>query len=362
MRCLPPLRRGCRRAGQVADAGSGEGLGVIHFEWQEILYLIPLPLLLRYLLPPVRRHQEAALKVPFYQDLLSFGGVSRRVGEQSWAMFLLLLLTWTLLVVAAARPQWLGEPVVLPASGRDLMLAVDTSGSMEMTDMSLNSRPVDRLTVVKSVAGDFIERRVGDRVGLILFGDQAYLQTPLTFDRETTNYMLNEAAIGLAGQKTAIGDGIGLAVKRLRERPQDSRVLILLTDGANTAGEVDPRQAAKLAAKVGVKIYTIGVGADEVRVQGFFGSRTINPSADLDEETLKYIAETTGGAYFRARDTQSLEQIYARIDQLEPAITETETFRPVQPLFFYPLALALLLSGLIAWRQCGISLLSRRWG
>jgi len=335
---------------------------VIHFEWQEILYLIPLPLLVRYLLPPVRRHQEAALRVPFYKELLSFGGASRRAGGQSWLIFVLLLLAWMLLVVAAARPQWLGEPVVLPASGRDLMLAVDTSGSMEMDDMVLNGRQVDRLTVVKSVAGDFIERRVGDRVGLILFGDQAYLQTPLTFDRQTTRYMLDEAAIGLAGQKTAIGDGIGLAVKRLRERPQDSRVLILLTDGANTAGEVDPVQAAKLAAEVGVKIYTIGVGADEMRLRGFFGSRTINPSADLDEETLQYIADTTGGAYFRARDTQSLEAIYAQIDQLEPAITETETFRPVQPLFFYPLAGALLLSLFIAWRQTGFSLFKWRVG
>jgi len=333
---------------------------VIHFEWQDILYLIPLPLLMRYLLPSVKRQQEAALKVPFYQDLLSFGGAQRGAGQQSWFTFILLFLAWTLLVVAAARPQWLDEPITLPASGRDLMLAVDTSGSMEIEDLEINGRYVNRLVVVQSVAGDFIERRVGDRVGLVLFGDQAYLQTPLTFDRETTRYMLNEAAIGLAGQKTAIGDGIGLAVKRLRERPDDSRVLVLLTDGANTAGEVDPIQAAKLAAEVGVKIYTIGVGADEMLVRGFLGSRKVNPSADLDEATLKRVAEITGGAYFRARDTKNLEQIYSKIDELEPAITETETFRPVRSLFYYPLAAAFVLSVLIAWRQTGIRIF--RWG
>jgi len=333
---------------------------VIHFEWQDILYLIPLPLLMRYLLPSVKRQQEAALKVPFYQDLLSFGGAQRGAGQQSWFTFILLFLAWTLLVVAAARPQWLDEPITLPASGRDLMLAVDTSGSMEIEDLEINGRYVNRLVVVQSVAGDFIERRVGDRVGLVLFGDQAYLQTPLTFDRETTRYMLNEAAIGLAGQKTAIGDGIGLAVKRLRERPDDSRVLVLLTDGANTAGEVDPIQAAKLAAEVGVKIYTIGVGADEMLVRGFLGSRKVNPSADLDEATLKSVAEITGGAYFRARDTKNLEQIYSKIDELEPAITETETFRPVRSLFFYPLGAAFVLSVLIAWRQTGIRIF--RWG
>lgn len=332
---------------------------MIQFEWLELLYLLPLPLVLWFVLPSVRRSQEAALKVPFYRELLAVDSGARKAGQSSWLVFILLLLVWVLLVLAVARPQWLGEPIVLPASGRDLMLAVDTSGSMEMTDLRLKGRQVDRLTVVKAVAGDFIERRVGDRIGLILFGSQAYLQTPLTFDRQTTRYMLNESAIGLAGQNTAIGDGIGLAVKRMRERPQESRVLILLTDGANTAGAIEPLQAAKLAAQEGVKIYAIGVGADEVRVRGLLGTRTINPSADLDEKTLKGIAEITGGAYFRAKDTDALEAIYAQLDRLEPTITETETFRPVDALFFWPLGAALVLSFLIAWRQTGLSIFSR---
>ncbi len=323
------------------------------FEWFQVLYLLPLPLLVRYLLPARRRQPGAALRVPFAGDMVAAAGQQRSPARSSWLTLLLLALCWILLLLAAARPQWLGEPVTLPASGRDLMLAVDTSGSMQTRDLTLRGRPVDRLTVVKSVAGDFIERRKGDRVGLILFGDQAYLQTPLTFDRKTTRYMLDEAAIGLAGESTAIGDAIALAVKRLRQRPQDSRVLVLLTDGANTAGQLDPRQAARLAAELGVKIYTIGVGADEMLIRGLLGTRAVNPSADLDEKSLKYIAETTGGGYFRARDSAALERIYGQIDRLEPTITETETFRPVRPLFHYPLAGAIVLSLLIGWRQTG---------
>ena len=188
--------------------------------------------------------------------------------------------------------------------------------------------------VVKQVAGDFIERRAGDRVGLILFGRRAYLQTPLTFDRQTTRALLEESAIGLAGKETAIGDAIGLAVKRLREEPEQNRVLVLLTDGANTAGAVEPLKAADLAAAEGLKIYTIGVGADEMMVRSLFGSRRINPSADLDERALTAIADKTGGRYFRARDTRSLMQIYGILDELEPAAEEEDVLRPPAELYW----------------------------
>ena len=332
---------------------------MIHFEWIVLLWLLPVPWVLRYLLPPAHRAREAALKVPFYDELTTLGGGGAGTDGGSRPTQMLAYLAWALLVVAVARPQWLGEPVTLPASGRDLMLAVDISGSMEYEDLTLHGRQVDRLTVVKSVAGDFIQRREGDRVGLVLFGGQAYLQTPLTFDRTTTRTMLDEAAIGLAGTDTAIGDGIGLAIKRMRERPQESRVLILLTDGANTAGEVDPLQAAKLAAEEGVRIYTIGVGAEEARVRTLLGTRTVNPSADLDEKTLNAIADTTGGTYFRAKDTAALEAIYRQLDELEPTIAETQTFRPMIALYYWPLAFALLLTALVAWRQSGIALWRR---
>ena len=333
---------------------------MLRFEWLAVLWVLPLPVVLRYVLPPVRRAREAALKVPFYHELVGYDDGGAHAAGGSRLSQALALLAWALLVTAAARPQWLGEPVTLPTSGRDLMLAVDISGSMEYSDLTLHGRQADRLTVVKSVAGDFIERREGDRVGLVLFGSQAYLQTPLTFDRATTRVMLAEAEIGLAGTKTAIGDGIGLAIKRMRERPQESRVLILLTDGANTAGELDPPQAAKLAAEEGVRIYTIGVGAEEARVRTLLGTRTVNPSADLDEETLKTVAETTGGRYFRARDTAGLEAIYHQLDELEPTIAETETFRPTTALYPWPLAAALLLAALIGWRQSGLASWRRR--
>ena len=183
-----------------------------------------------------------------------------------------------------------------------------------------------------------------NRVGLILFGSRAYLQTPLTFDTETTATLLDESEIGLAGRETAIGDAIGLAVKRLREDGASDRVLVLLTDGANTSGEVQPLQAAEFAAREGLTVYTVGVGADEMRVQDFFGSRVVNPSADLDEDTLRAIAERTGGRYFRARDAAGLAQIYEILDELEPVESDVEIIRPVRELFYWPMGLAYALA------------------
>ena len=323
---------------------------MIHFEWPWVAILIPLPLLVRQLLKPVDIKEDAALRVPFLYEFTQQGQRSRSQ-PYSKKLLLLAVLTWLFFVLAAMRPQWLGEFVEIPVSGRDLMLAVDLSGSMEERDFIINDEQVDRLTATKWVAGQFIERRVGDRLGLILFGEQAYLQTPLTFDRQTVKTLLYESAIGLAGQSTAIGDAIGLAVKRLRERDEQSRVLILLTDGANTAGAVQPLAAAELAAREGLKIYTIGIGADEMIVRSIFGSRRVNPSAELDEKTLRAIADKTGGQYFRARDTQELEQIYAILDQLEPIEKDVQRFRPQSALFFWPLTVGMLFSVLLLlWR------------
>ena len=197
---------------------------------------------------------------------------------------------------------------------------------------------------MKTVVGDFVERRKGDRLGLILFGSQAYLQTPLTFDRSTVRTLLEETPLGIAGGKTAIGDAIGLAVKRLLDRPSENRVLILLTDGVNNIGEVSPLQAAKLAAEEGIRIYTVGFGADEMEVSGLLFNRTVNPSAELDTQSLTEIADLTGGIYQRARSTAELTSIYAALDQLEPIEIEQETFRPEKSLYFWPLSIALLLS------------------
>ena len=324
---------------------------MIHVEWPWLLLLLPLPWLLRWLLPAQTDSQQAALKVPFLDD---FGVGETRVvsAVKPWALWLASL-AWLCLVLALARPQWLGEPLEQAVSGRDLMLAVDVSGSMQEKDFVIKGQQVDRLTALKQVAGEFIQRRTGDRLGLVLFGTQAYLHVPLTFDRNTLQTLLNEAFIGITEDEpqTSIGDAIGLSIKRLQDQKTDSKVLILLTDGANTAGELSPLKAAELAASAQLKIYTIGIGADEMLVRSLFGTRRVNPSADLDEKTLTAIAETTGGRYFRARSSEELAQIYALLDQLEPVEKDKQFFRPRSELFHWPLAIALLIaSGLAASR------------
>ena len=319
---------------------------MIEFEWWWAFFILPLPLVWRFIFPAAQSRQDAALRVPFIDDFETMQSGSFKPAQSRWPL-ILAGLAWLCLVTAAARPQWVGEPVELPTSGRDLMLAVDLSGSMDTADFQIQGKMVNRLYATQLIAGEFIKQRAGDRLGLILFGEQAYLQTPLTFDRDTVRTLLHEAVIGLAGKATAIGDAIGLMVKRLRDQKDVKQVMILLTDGANTAGEVTPIKAAELAAEKGLKIYTIGIGADEMIIQSFFGNQRVNPSADLDEKTLTAIAEKTGGQYFRARDTQELAKIYSLIDQLEPIEQEAELFRPLRALFIYPLGLAMLLASIL---------------
>jgi Ca-activated chloride channel family protein len=309
--------------------------------WWALLAL-PLPWLVRRFLAPEALDRDAALKVPVAAEFADLAGLRAPHTGRTWRLAALTAI-WVLAVLAAARPQFVGDPVALPMTGRDLLLAVDLSGSMEEQDFQLNGQWVDRLTALKSVATTFIQRRVGDRIGLILFGREAYLQTPLTFDRATVRTLLDEAVIGLAGKETAIGDAIGLAIRTLDDAgvQQGRRVLVLLTDGANTAGAVEPLKAAELAAQKHMVIYTIGIGADALTVRSLFGLRQINPSADLDENALTAIAEKTGGKYFRARDTQEFAQIYAILDALEPAQSDEQGFRPVKELFYWPLGAAL---------------------
>ena len=313
------------------------------FLWWWLFALLPLPLLIRWWLKPAEQAEGVALKVPFLEDFQQ----GKQLLGSSWYGLLALLLAsvaWVMLVAAAARPVWIGDTVAMPVSGRDLMLAVDLSGSMQEQDFILNGQVVDRLVATKAVAGEFVRKRTGDRVGMVLFGDQAYLQVPLTFDRQTVLQLLNESQIGLAGERTAIGDAIGLALKRLQASPEKNRVLILMTDGANTAGSVSPLEAADMAATAGLKIYTVGIGSESDQMRSVFGFQLMNPTADLDEKTLKSIAERTGGAYFRARDTEEFHNIYAELDRLEPAEKEAQQWRPQQELFRWPLLAAFVLS------------------
>lgn len=315
---------------------------MFEFAWPWVFLLAPLPWLLRRLLPAADSG-EAALHTPFLAELEALAGRRALLRLPAWRQQLRFVLLWALLLVAAARPEWVGEPLPLPSSGRDLLLAVDVSGSMEYADMDLDGRKVSRLALVKRLMGEFIDGRQGDRIGLILFGSQAYLQAPLTFDRPTVHTWLDEALIGIAGTNTALGDAIGLGVKRLRQRPASSRVLVLVTDGANTGGEVEPLTAARLAADEQVKVYTIGIGADPNQGGGL-GFLGMNPGLDLDEPTLTAIAERTGGEYFRARTGEDLRRIESTLDRLEPVAQAPTRARPALALYPWPLGLALLLS------------------
>ena len=329
---------------------------MVEFAWPWVFVLAPLPWLLRLLLPPADSG-DAALRVGFLDELQAMSGRRARAALPSWRQQAPLVLLWALLLCAAARPQWVGEPLPLPASGRDLLLAVDVSGSMDYADMQWDDAPISRLELVKRLLGDFIEGRQGDRVGLILFGSQAYLQAPLTFDRHTVRTWLDEAVIGIAGKNTAIGDAIGLAVKRLRQRPAQSRVLVLITDGANNGGEIDPMVAAQLAADEGVRIYAIGIGADPQQ-SGAFGAIGFS-ALDLDETSLRAITDVTDGEYFRARDQAELEQIELTLDRLEPVAQQPTLARPAQALYAWPLALALLGSLLLVSQVLWPDLLQR---
>ena len=319
---------------------------MIHFQWWWMIVLLPLPLMVFLGLGPLSPG-FTGIKVPFYEVVSDPSINHRRAGRTALT---LATVSWLILLLACMRPQWVGEPVPLPLSGRDLMLAVDLSDSMKASDMLIEGRRVNRLRAVQTIAGDFIEQREGDRLGLILFGSEAYLQSPLTLDRRTVSTLLNEAVIGIAGPRTAIGNAIALAVKRLQNRKGNDKVLILLTDGENNEGNISPEQAIQAAQSIGLKVYTIGIGAaSPSALSGFFSGRS-----GVDERSLQRIADATGGRYFLARDARELARIYSLIDQLETFEEEIHTLRPVKELYYWPASASLLLAWALLWMR-------RRW-
>ena len=322
------------------------------FHWPWAAVLLPLPLLLPYLWPhPVaaaqeseRQGQRQTLLHPRL-DALQAAYQARRprppIGR--WVHRVILALLWLGLVAALMRPEWLTPYTEVSSPGYDLLLAVDASHSMDALDFTVQGRQVTRMQVVKGVMGRFVERREGDRVGLIIFGSQSFMLAPLTMDRLAVQQLLNGVAAGIAGQGTALGDAIALGMKKLRERPPQSRVMILIADGDSTAGTFAPGEAARLAGLAGVRIYVIGVGSTKARIPiREDGVIKYRDDLTMNETTLREIAANSGGAFFRATDTRALEEISARIDQLEKTQAQARTALIPQPLFRWPLGAALL--------------------
>ena len=305
--------------------------------WPWAWWLLPLPLLV-YLLPPLAS-RSAALRVPYGEALQ--GIAADAAHRPAWRRVpWLLALAWLFLCAALSRPQELGVPITPPQQARQMMLAVDLSASMTETDMQLGGQVVDRLTAAKAVLADFLDRRQGDRVGLLVFAERAYALTPLTADLATVRDQLRDAVVGLAGRQTAIGDALALSVKRLREQPQGQRVVILLTDGESNAGSITPEKAAELAAATGVRVHTIAFGG----AGGYSMFGIPLPGGDeIDETALRQIADKTGGRFFRARDADELAGIYAELDRLEPVAAAGVAVQPRIERYAGPLAVALLL-------------------
>ena len=320
-------------------------LSVDGFAWSWLLLAVPLPWLVHALLP-ARVSQVSALRVPWGERLrrVASGGMLQATSRGfPWVA----MLAWIFLCVAAARPQELGPPIAPPQVGRDMMLAVDLSASMGEEDMEIGGRLVDRLTAAKAVLADFLDRRVGDRIGLVVFGDRAFALTPLTLDRDSVRQQLDASVVGLAGRATALGDAIALSTKRLQQQRTEQRVLIVLTDGVNTAGVLEPAKAAQIARDAGVRIHAIAFGGEGGGALSVFGFSLPGGGDEVDEAGLQKIAQLTGGRFFRARDTEALAGIYAEIDALEPVKRQGQAVRPKIERYPWPLGMGLAM-GLLA--------------
>ncbi len=314
---------------------------MLEFAWPWAFAALPLPLLVMWLLPPYRE-QRASVQIPFFARVAQAAGQTPQPGAMVLRRLPLQMIAaaaiWLLIVAALARPQWVGEPISHDIAARDMMLAIDVSGSMNQPDFqTADKQMLQRLDGVKQVVQAFIARRKGDRIGLILFGTRAYVQAPFTQDLRTIQSLLDQTAVAMAGEQTAIGDAIGLTIKTFEKSKAEQRMLVLLTDGNDTASRVPPAHAAEVARQRGVTIYTIGVG---------------DPAASgenrVDLQTLRDVASTTGGRFFRAENGAELETIYGDIDKLAPVKVQTESWRPKLPLFHWPLGGAVVL-GLALW-------------
>ncbi|WP_170413472.1 VWA domain-containing protein [Ruegeria atlantica] len=300
-----------------------------------VFLLLPLPLLVYWLVPP-HREKSSSIRIPFFRSVAQAVGVEPRSGsvipKRAKIQTTAIALIWLLLVTAMARPEKLGEPLVIEKSARDVVLALDISGSMDQRDFTtIDGAPKQRLAAVKDVLRQFITERQGDRMALIIFGTRAFVQAPFTEDLNSLNGFLDQTQVGMAGPNTALGDAIGLGIRTFDASEVDQRLMIVLSDGADTSSRMTPVNAAAIAAEKGVVIYTIGVGDPDASGED---------RVDLD--ALQEIADRTGGEYFFADDEEALADTYARIDELNPRVVETQSYRPRESLAHYPLVLALL--------------------
>lgn len=311
------------------------------FLWFYLIVFIFLPILVRHFETPVSEQSgKQALCVPFFKEIANTTPAVQRAFSKKGILF---YLAWIFFVIALMRPVFYGQGIFIPNKARQIMLVLDVSGSMAEQDFVLNNQRMTRLGATKAIASDFFKHRQGDAVGLIIFGTEPYVYVPLTQDIKTAQNMLQEVGVGIAGEKTAIGDALGLALKQMQDIPSDNKVVIFLSDGSANAGILDPKEAISMAKQMNTKIYTIGLGSDEQIINfGFFAQR-INPSADLDERLLKEMATETGGQYFRVKNSEELKAVYEQIDKLEPVDSDGIYIRPQKELFWIPLVMCMLL-------------------
>jgi len=320
------------------------------FAFPYAFILLPTPYLVWRFVPPYRS-RTSGIRIPFFREITEASGLEPRDGavilKRQRMQMVVAVLCWFLTVVGLARPELLGQRITVEKAARDMMLAVDISGSMDSRDMAgADGKPRQRLQVVKDVVGKFIAERDGDRIGLIVFGTKAYVQTPFTEDLKTVKELLDQTQVGMAGPDTALGDAIGLAIRSFQTSKVEQRLLVLLSDGSDTSSRMSPLNAAEIASQEGMTIHTVGVG---------------NPASSGDDrvdlQALKDMAKRASGAFYFADDEQGLASIYEEIEKLNPRITETVTFQPRQPLGWVAFALAAV-AGLLVWGWLGFS--SRR--
>lgn len=310
----------------------------MHFEiaYKWVYFLLPLPLLVYWLMPPMRK-RRAGLIAPFFERAAALSHQrpkkSAWITKRAFFAWIALAICWVCLLAAASSPRYVGMAAKKTKTVRSFLIAADISFSMATTDWVIDGRQLSRWEAVKSIMQGFVKNRKSDQMGLIMFGTNAYLQAPLTTDLETISWLMDQTEVGMAGQMTSIGDAIAFGIKVFKGDTIRQKNMLLLTDGIDGGKDILPLDAAQTAKKDSIIIYTLGIG----KAKGSGGY-------DLDEKTLKDIASTTGGRYFNAMNEGDLKNVYATLDKLQPVEYEEESYRPVTLLYFYPLAAAAALA------------------